>query len=249
VYPSLKFSPLLPAAGVGLAEAYADRSEAYLFPEEELLVASAIPRRRLEFATGRDCARQALAHLGVEACPIGRGTLGAPQWPAGIVGSITHCSGFRAAAAARRDVIGGIGIDAEPHQMLAGEVIREVASPAEVDMLTRLNTQCPSIAWSRLLFSAKESVYKVWAPIMQSLLGFDLLQVRFHPSPADCGAGTFCATLLEAPLVYMSVERPVLVGSYRIDSRFILSAVVLPVPSSPPACVICAAAGPEVAQP
>ncbi|WP_158717200.1 4'-phosphopantetheinyl transferase family protein [Streptomyces sp. NRRL F-4474] len=77
---------------------------------------AAVAARRREFATVRRCARQSLAALGIPPMPLLPGERGAPLWPRGTVGSMTHCLGYRAAAAARADEITALGIDAEPHQ-------------------------------------------------------------------------------------------------------------------------------------
>ncbi|WP_423832395.1 hypothetical protein [Streptomyces manipurensis] len=71
-------------------------------------------RRRAQFATARACARRALAGLGREPVALLPGPGGAPQWPSGVVGSITHCEGYRAAVAAPAGVVAALGIDAEP---------------------------------------------------------------------------------------------------------------------------------------
>jgi 4'-phosphopantetheinyl transferase EntD len=77
-----------------------DEAGARLFPEEAMQLDGAVDSRLREFATGRSCARQALAGLGLAPAPILRGAKREPLWPAGIVGSITHCRGYRAAAVA-----------------------------------------------------------------------------------------------------------------------------------------------------
>lgn len=78
-------------------------------------------RRQREFATARSCARTALARLGVPPVPVLASPRGAPRWPAGVVGSITHCDGYRAAAVAyTRDVV-SLGIDAEPDEPLPND--------------------------------------------------------------------------------------------------------------------------------
>ncbi|HEY3692789.1 MAG TPA: hypothetical protein VGL46_21300 [Pseudonocardiaceae bacterium] len=41
-----------------------------------------------------------------------------PVWPPGVVGSLTHCTGYRAAAVAHRRGVLTVGIDAEPHEPL-----------------------------------------------------------------------------------------------------------------------------------
>src|SRR5438874_13378259 len=85
---------------VAVGEAFGDLPDAPLLGPEAAAVASAVPSRQREFATGRACARQALAALGVAPVPLDRGAGGAPAWPAGGVGSITHCAGYRGAAVA-----------------------------------------------------------------------------------------------------------------------------------------------------
>jgi 4'-phosphopantetheinyl transferase EntD len=110
---------LLPSE-VAYVEAFGDLPDVKLFPEEETLIARAVGKRRREFTTARSCARSALAALGVAPMPILPGERGAPQWPPGFVGSITHCAGYRAAAVARsRDVL-TIGVDAEPDVTVYG---------------------------------------------------------------------------------------------------------------------------------
>lgn len=182
---------ILPA-GVASAEAFADPLDAALFPEEEALVARAVDKRRREFATGRSCARSALAALGVAPGPILRGERGAPQWPPGIVGSITHCAGYRAAAAARASDVAAIGLDAEPDAPLPRGVLDMISLPEERAALRGLPA---GACWDRLLFCAKESVYKAWFPLTRRWLGFE--EARVTINAAD---GTFEARLLaEAP--------------------------------------------------
>jgi 4'-phosphopantetheinyl transferase EntD len=86
---------------VACAESFVDPPEAVLFPEEEAVIARAVPKRRQEFTTARHCARTALATLGAPPAPILPGEMGAPTWPPGYVGTMTHCAGYRAAAIAR----------------------------------------------------------------------------------------------------------------------------------------------------
>jgi 4'-phosphopantetheinyl transferase EntD len=182
---------ILPA-GTASAEAFGDPASMSLFPEEEALISRAVDKRRREFATARLCARRALAELGVPPAPILPGERGAPQWPAGIVGSMTHCDGYRAAAVARGDVIGTIGIDAEPHAPLPDGVLGQIALASEVALLAALGRTHPTVHWDRLLFSAKESVYKAWFPLTRKWLGFEDADVILRPD------GTFSASLLPA---------------------------------------------------
>jgi 4'-phosphopantetheinyl transferase EntD len=169
---------LLPPTAV-VAERFQDPPDPQLFPQEAALVEGAIEKRHREFATVRTCAREALARLGMPAAPIlpkgedappfGRR---APRWPAGIVGSMTHCDGYRGAALARAAVLASLGVDAEPHLPLPGRVIAAIATPEEVESFGPLREAGPEIAWERILFSAKEAVYKALFPLTEHPLGF-----------------------------------------------------------------------------
>jgi 4'-phosphopantetheinyl transferase EntD len=164
---------ILPA-GVITSEAFDDDLvNDKLFDEEEQQVARAVDKRRREFTTARACARRALGALDIPPVAIETGDKGAPKWPAGVVGSITHCDGYRAAAVARDTNVTTIGIDAEPHGVLPEGVLDAIARPEELEILPGLNTSVPDVHWDRLLFSAKESIYKAWFPLAHRWLGFE----------------------------------------------------------------------------
>ncbi|MGP3987791.1 4'-phosphopantetheinyl transferase family protein [Streptomyces sp. 3N207] len=182
------------------AEAFADAAgppEAHLYPQEAAIIDGALPQRQREFATGRVCARRALSALGVEPAPLLRNRRGAPRWPEGVVGSMTHCAGYRAAAVSRRTEILGLGIDAEPNEPLPDGVLETIALPHEQSWVNALSHTAPQIHWCRLLFSIKESVFKAWYPLTHRELDFDEALVDVDPD-----AGTFAARLLTpAPTV------------------------------------------------
>jgi 4'-phosphopantetheinyl transferase EntD len=180
---------LLPP-GVVAVEAFEDVPDEPVFAGEEDLVANAVEIRRREFVTARRCAREALSKLGYTPVPIRAGANREPQWPAGVVGSITHTAGFRAAAVARRSVLASIGIDTEQNDPLPDGVQQLVTVPGEVEMLAALAEAVGGIHWDRLLFSAKEAVYKAWYPLTARWLGFEDARLTIDP------AGTFRAALL-----------------------------------------------------
>ncbi|MEU7042153.1 4'-phosphopantetheinyl transferase superfamily protein [Streptomyces varsoviensis] len=186
---------VLPAAAE-TAETFEDPADARLFPEEEALIAKAVDKRRREFTTARHCARQALARLGLPPAPLVHGERGAPTWPAGVVGSMTHCDGYRAAAVARRADIASLGIDAEPHGPLPEGVYESVTLPAERRHLGGLAALRPDVHWDRLLFSAKESVYKTWFPLTGAWLDFEEAHLEFEAASGGAARGTFAARLL-----------------------------------------------------
>ena len=139
---------------VAVAEEFGDVLDVRLFPAEEAVIANAVDKRRREFSTARACARAALAKLGLPPVPIVPGLRGAPQWPPGVVGSITHCAGYRASAVARDHEVVTIGVDAEPHDRLPDRVLEAVASRGEQAGLAALAAIRPDVCWDRLLFSA-----------------------------------------------------------------------------------------------
>ncbi|MFT4396349.1 4'-phosphopantetheinyl transferase family protein [Gordonia lacunae] len=184
---------LLPA-GVASAEAFADPPGLVLLPAEQSLISRAVEKRRREFTTVRHCARQALGELGHEPVPILKGDKGAPVWPAGIVGSLTHCDGYRAATVAYAMAVRSLGIDAEPHDSLPDGVLEHTSLPAEREVLA---TRSGDLHWDRLLFCAKEATYKAWFPVAKRWLGFEDAHITFEQSTPT--SGTFTSRILIDP--------------------------------------------------
>jgi 4'-phosphopantetheinyl transferase EntD len=178
------------ASTVSAEEAFDDRVEAVFFPEEAAIVANAVDKRRREFMAARACAHRALTRLGVQLSPILTGERGVPIWPEGVVGSITHCTGYRAAAVAHVREVLTIGIDAEPNEGLPSDVLTLISLKPERVMLAEL-AELDGTCWDRLLFSVKETVYKAWFPITGHILDFKDVQVTINPAE-----GTFSARIL-----------------------------------------------------
>lgn len=179
--------------GTGDAAPY---PEEQLYPEEQAVVARAVDKRRREFAAVRACARRAMEKLGVPPQPVLPGERGAPRWPEGLIGSMTHCDGYCAAALVRAGDLASLGIDAEPHAPLPGDVLAAVALPAEQQRLGELAERHPGVHWDRLLFSAKESVYKAWFPLTGRWLDFTEADIEVLPDPDAPHTGRFRAELL-----------------------------------------------------
>jgi 4'-phosphopantetheinyl transferase EntD len=207
---------------VASAEAFDDPPGVTLFPEEEAVIARAVDRRRREFTTARHCARQALAQLGLPAVPILPGERRAPEWPDGVVGSITHCAGYRAAAVSLEAL--AVGIDAEPHEPLPDGVLTAVSLEEERDALARLGGQ---VHWDRMLFSAKESVYKAWFPLARRWLGFEEAHITLAPS------GTFTARLLVPGPLVDGRELTGFTGRWLVADGLVITAIALPKSSAP----------------
>ncbi|WP_438948880.1 4'-phosphopantetheinyl transferase family protein, partial [Streptomyces mutabilis] len=183
-------------AVAGVAPGNDDAGHLPLLPQEEPLVARAVAKRRREFTAVRSCARRAMEKLGVPAQPVLNGERGAPIWPAGLTGSMTHCDGYCAAALVRAADLASLGIDAEPDGPLPEGVLPSVSLPAEAERLRRLAEERPGVHWDRLLFSAKESVYKAWFPLTGRWLDFTEADIEISVDPGDPRGGTLRAALL-----------------------------------------------------
>jgi 4'-phosphopantetheinyl transferase EntD len=177
--------------GVAFAATRSDLVEEETYAAEQAVVRNAVAKRRSEFLTGRACARKALAQLGLPAQAVPVGPRGEPRWPDGVVGSITHCEGFRAAALAPSESLLALGIDAEPNQPLPPGLLPDIALEEERPWLRRLAREAPEVSWDRLLFSAKEAIYKAWYPLTGHWLGFEDAVVE-----VDREARTFFGRLL-----------------------------------------------------
>ena len=194
-----------------------DDPEAFLFPEELVAVARAIEHRKREHAIGRSCARRALGRLGYGPLPILSGPKREPLWPAGVVGSITHCRGYSAAAVAKDSQLLAIGIDAEIHAPLPEGVFERISLPEERE---RLGTAPAGIHWDRLLFSAKEATYKAYYPLARAWLGFDQAAITFDPD-----ARTFEVRLLVEPVRARSLSLQRFHGRFAIHRDWVLTAI------------------------
>jgi 4'-phosphopantetheinyl transferase EntD len=186
---------------IAAVEVRSDDADAFLYPEEQSAIGDAIEVRRREFATGRACAHRALEELGSRSVPVGVGPSGEPLWPSGVVGSITHCNQYRGCAVAYASTFVTIGIDAEPNEPIPEAVRHRIVHPD--DRVWQPLRHKPTVCWDRLLFSAKECVYKAWFPLTQRWLGFQDVTIALQRG------GTFSA--------YLKTPGP-LIGSNRLDA-------------------------------
>lgn len=220
--PEPLLAPLLPpgvaAAEAGAAELAGARPP-LLAGEESGIGPRAVEARRTSYHWGRALARRAIAQLGYEPLPVRKGPEREPVWPAGLVGSITHCDGYCAAAVAERSAWAAVGIDAEVVQPLAAGVLARIATPAEAE---RLAGVADPTAQATALFSAKEAVYKAWFPLAGSWLGFHDAAVELEEG------GALTATLLVPGPAVGGAPLRRLRGRYRIAGGLVLAAVAVP---------------------
>jgi len=200
--------------------------EAALHPEEEAALGRAVEKRRREFVTARACARRALARLELSPGPIPSGPRGEPQWPRGVVGSITHCAGYRACAVALVSDLATIGVDAEPDEPLPEGLLGDIALPEERQWIREREQERAAPSWDRLLFCIKESVYKAWFPLAGRWLGFEDAAVAIDPK-----RGSFEARLLVPGPRLAGGELRTFPGRWLARDGLLLAAIALPAPA------------------
>ncbi|MCP4907609.1 MAG: 4'-phosphopantetheinyl transferase superfamily protein [bacterium] len=184
---------LLPAEIRTAIAPIGDEVAELLAGERELIERSVASRRR-EFAVGRVLARQLLEKFGHSSFPILREEgERLPAWPSGIIGSISHSGDLCMAAVGEASRFQGVGVDLEPDEPVQQEIERAVLKDHEHDWVSDAGAdergrRC------RMVFSAKEAVYKAFYPTTRTFWSFqDVLMSIDLEGRRD--TGTFVARL------------------------------------------------------
>lgn len=143
-----------------------------IHPKEAGYVVQSGEKRRRDFALGRACAHTALMGLGYTDTVVAKGQDGAPLWPKGVTGSITHTKGYAAAIVGETSNFGGIGIDAEAVGSVTTDVWDRLFTPCERLFLQQ---QLEPSYSATVLFCAKEASYK--ALRLNEALAFHTIEV------------------------------------------------------------------------
>lgn len=168
----------LDARGLRARAAPIDADARFAHPEEERAVARAIPSRRREHATGRRLAHELVSEAGIAPAPLLAGKRRAPDWPAGIVGSISHAQGVAAVVIAPTPPFAAIGIDVEGADDLAPELVDAVLTPRE--KRAHAGADGSLGARAKLVFCAKECAYKTWSPSLDAVPEFTDVEIEFE---------------------------------------------------------------------
>src|SRR5207247_1192408 len=95
---------------------------------------------------------------------IGKSANGAPVWPEGITGSITHTRGYAAALVGETRFFSGIGLDAERVGGVTQDLWPRLFTQRERDHLMGLDQATQPVV-ATLIFSAKEACFKAWGGV------------------------------------------------------------------------------------
>ena len=131
-------------------------------------------RRLQEYVAGRLAAYEALAHFeATEPVAVPTSDCGAPVWPEGFSGSISHTHDLAIALVAPQNYARYIGIDIEKQTRTISERVgRRISSEGERSFIA--SSEDFTILH---LFAAKECVYKALYPSVQRFFGFQAASI------------------------------------------------------------------------
>ena len=179
-------------------------------------------KRAAEFRAGRAAAREALRLCGHEGGDLPRQLTGAPRWPEGFIGSITHCEGFCGAVTTRSEYIKSIGFDVEPSSSVTEDIMDMVCTEAELLNAGEHSSSTSASLLGTAIFSAKEAFYKAAHPLVGEFVGFLDVSVQW-----ECGVagGIFSIHHLDSKLASLC-DRWHFSGLSTVTEGFSLSRMV-----------------------
>jgi 4'-phosphopantetheinyl transferase EntD len=203
-----------------------------LGPEEQRCIPRAGDKRRQEFRAGRHAAHSALRALGHAPPEIVAAKNGAPIWPSGVVGSISHSGklgdGWAVAAVAPRTHAAGLGVDLEAAAPLKDGLERRILTAPEA---ARLDQTVLSVAlWGKVAFACKEATYKAQYPVTGTFLEFHDLELDLVIEPAlihgEERRGAFRALFQRSAGSFRQSDA--LFGRFVLSCEWVLAGVALP---------------------
>jgi enterobactin synthetase component D / holo-[acyl-carrier protein] synthase len=167
-------------AGVVAAELESEAPRTVLTEVELSSISHCATKRIDDFTRGRACAHRGLSELGIKQFSVLAGEKREPLWPPGIVGSITHTTGFAAAVVARSSEVAALGIDCEVIASVDTELWERICTPTERARLAQL-PQAQAQRQAALIFAAKEAFYKCQFPVSREWVGFEDVTIEISP--------------------------------------------------------------------
>ena len=194
-----------------------------LHSEEEKIAKSFGSRqRKAEFLLGRKIAHLALKEFKQENKPILRNTsTREPAWPKSIRGSITHSGGLAAVAVGLKKDILGIGIDLENiSRKINFKISRHICIDDEINWLSKLSPE-QALLYLRVIFSAKESIFKCYFPISGKFIKFKdaYVQINIERSEFLFKLSSEFSEIFDARFIHQ--------GVFSIQNNFLLTSIYL----------------------
>ena len=167
-----------------------------LFPIERAGREQATLKVRRQSGAVRMVARKLLEELGLPDVELPRLSNGAPKWPDGIVGSLAHDKRVAVAAVMPSTGASCIGIDVEPAEPLPPQVMETISTPGEQRKYD------PETLQGRVLFCAKEAVYKAFNSKTGQRLGFQDVDIDLDSGEAVLKDGQrISVTVITSPRI------------------------------------------------
>ncbi|MDB2384256.1 4'-phosphopantetheinyl transferase superfamily protein [Endozoicomonas sp.] len=152
-------------------------SSIYFFQSEGLSLPSnlttARTKRQAEYLAGRYCAGIGLKRLGADNFEVKASRDRSPVWPENYTGSISHSQGFAMAVTGEKARYRSIGVDIEKivSESRAERLSNTVLTDSDCELRSTLGL--PIHWFFTLVFSAKESLYKLLHPELKRSMGFE----------------------------------------------------------------------------
>lgn len=154
-----------------------DQCQAPLMEAEAELAENVTKTRLRELMAGRSVARRALQIFGMEPTPILSTSDGAPVWPSGFCGSLSHTHRYIAVLLAQTSQYESVGIDIDDGRSLGSSAAVTVVTAGELQVINRAGWVFPESGPENLAFGAKEAIFKCQFPVTLDAT-LDFLDVR-----------------------------------------------------------------------
>ncbi|MGL1887998.1 MAG: 4'-phosphopantetheinyl transferase superfamily protein [Reichenbachiella sp.] len=145
-------------------------SSEILFETEKNITTEFETKRLKEFCQGRFCAHQCLNHFSNSA-PILKDEYGAPVWPKGLTGSISHTDKMAGAMVAKKDRFRALGLDIELIGRVQPDLWDMLFTPNEIKVFDKTPDHKKNYM-STMFFSMKEAFYKMQFQLSHTFLDF-----------------------------------------------------------------------------
>lgn len=130
-------------------------------------------KRKEEYLKSRELAHELFSEIGISDFKLLNDDKRAPIWPSDIVGSISHSSGFAIVAISKE--LKSIGIDLE--KVMSDERSKKLKDQFLSEEEIKIN-QIDFNLFATIVFSAKESLFKLIYPLCEEYFGFHSAKVR-----------------------------------------------------------------------
>lgn len=149
-----------------------DNDASFLLAEERGSIGARTVDCLCQSGAARAIAHDLLHQLGATQVAVPRGAHGAPVWPLGFIGSLAHDETMAfGAVAPSGQTLRSVGVDIEAAEPLPAELADMVRAPGDVT-----SSVSDDLA-TRVLFAAKEAVFKAAFPLDRQVLGFEHIAV------------------------------------------------------------------------